>query len=262
MTCRASGLGRPIQHRRVDETVQVTRQTRHGVRIVSGCSPSPWPSRLPSTASAAAPSTGLVRRLPRYYACARLLSIVHSRLTPIRASRRGPQPLSRLRATLRSPRFRRVPFGRDGVLDHGRASAPRLAAPHMLPSTIATVSASAGSLMSRLNSPPRPIAVYASPGPSPAKTQHSLLGGPLRPYPGGTSTRWNAPASPGASEIQPYAWRATGLRAGRATGDRRQFERPQWTPCPAGSWGNHRDHGEEVSRKDAVREGLTRKLQF
>jgi len=117
---------------------------------------------------------------------------------------------TRLRATLRSPRFRRVPFGRDGVLDHGRASAPRLAAPHMLPSTIATVSASAGSLMSRLNSPPHPIAVYASSGPSPTKTQHSLLGGPLRPYPGGTSTRWNAPASPGASAKQPYAWAGRG----------------------------------------------------
>ena len=53
---------------------------RRGVRIVSGCSPSPRPSRLPSTASAAGPSTDLVRRPPRYYACARLLRAVHRRL--------------------------------------------------------------------------------------------------------------------------------------------------------------------------------------
>src|SRR5580700_4071905 len=43
----------------------------------------------------------------------------------------------------RSPRFRRDLFGRDGVLDHGRASAPRIAAPHILPSALSTASASA-----------------------------------------------------------------------------------------------------------------------
>src|SRR5438270_1659995 len=55
------------------------------------------------------------------------------------------------------PRFRRVPFGRDGVFDHGRATAPRLTVPHMLPSATLTASASAGLLLSRLNSPPHTV---------------------------------------------------------------------------------------------------------
>jgi len=100
----------------------------------------------------------------------------------------------------RPPRFRRLPFVRDGISDLGRASAPRMTAPHMLPSTGQTVSASATLILSRLNSPPHTIAVYASPPPSPAQLQHSLPGGPLRPYPRGTFTRWNAPASPGAPD--------------------------------------------------------------
>ena len=43
----------------------------------------------------------------------------------------------------RSPRFRRVPFLRDVALDPGRATAPRITAPHMLPSTLLTASAPA-----------------------------------------------------------------------------------------------------------------------
>ena len=54
----------------------------------------------------------------------------------------------------RPPRFRRDPFARDVVFDHGRASAPRIAAPHMLPSTTVTVSASATFGLSRLNTHP------------------------------------------------------------------------------------------------------------
>src|SRR5882724_2564846 len=76
----------------------------------------------------------------------------------------------------RSPRFRRVPFVRDMVFDHGRASAPRIAGPHMLPSTLLTVSASAELWFSRLNSTPHTITVYASQPPSPTTTQHSLPG--------------------------------------------------------------------------------------
>src|SRR6266567_2432371 len=76
----------------------------------------------------------------------------------------------------RSPRFRRVPFVRDMVFDHGRASAPRMTEPHMLPSTLLTVSASAELWFSRLNSTPHTITVYASQPPSPATTQHSLPG--------------------------------------------------------------------------------------
>src|SRR2546421_5955647 len=81
-----------------------------------------------------------------------------------------------IRSNARSPRFRRVPFVRDVVFDHGRASTPRMAGPHMLPSTLLTVSASADFWFSRLNSTPHTITVYASHPPSPATTQHSLPG--------------------------------------------------------------------------------------
>src|SRR5216684_761435 len=80
------------------------------------------------------------------------------------------------RSNVRSPRFRRDPFVRDVVFDPGRASAPRIAVPHMLPSTLLTASASAISWISWLNSTPHTITVYASHPPSPATTQHSLPG--------------------------------------------------------------------------------------
>src|SRR5712691_12601486 len=80
------------------------------------------------------------------------------------------------RSNVRHPRFRRVPFVRDVVFDHGRASAPRMTGPHILPSTLLTASASARLWFSRLNSTPHTIAVYASHPPSPATTQHSLPG--------------------------------------------------------------------------------------
>ena len=70
--------------------------------------------------------------------------------------------------------------------------------PHMLPSTLMTGSASAILWISRLNPTPHRIAVYASHPPSPATTQHSLPGGPLRPYPRRSFTGRNAPASPDA----------------------------------------------------------------
>ena len=97
-------------------------------------------------------------------------------------SRRGPghsvQP-----GEMRSPRFRRVPFVRDGVSDLGRAPAPRISVPSVLPSTLSTVSASATLCLSRLNVPPHTIAVYASPRSSPSAAQHSLPGG-CYPLPG------------------------------------------------------------------------------
>jgi hypothetical protein len=99
---------------------------------------------------------------------------------------------------MRSPRFRHVPFRRNGVSDHGRAVAPRMTVRNMLPSTLSTVSASAKLSLSRLNIPLHMIAVYASRTPSPAPTQHSLQGGSLLPYPDRTFTGWTAPASPGA----------------------------------------------------------------
>ena len=122
---------------------------------------------------------------------------VHHRLRllafPIRATRRLC-----LWPDVRSLRFRRVPFRRDVVFDPGGATAPRITVPHMLPSTLMTGSASATLSISRLNLTPQRIAVYASQLPSPTTTQHSLPGGPLRPYPCRSSTGWNAPASPDA----------------------------------------------------------------
>src|SRR5712692_2146224 len=91
-------------------------------------------------------------------------------------SRYGPWGRRVHRPNMRPPRFRRLPFVRDVFFDHGRASVPRIAGPHMLPSTLLTGSASAVLWLSRLNSTPHTIAVYASHPPSPATTQHSLPG--------------------------------------------------------------------------------------
>jgi hypothetical protein len=83
----------------------------------------------------------------------------------------------------RSPRFPRDPSVRDMASDPGRATVPRITAPHMLPSAIATASAPAISRISWLNPTPHTITVYASPWSSPSTTQHSLPGG-CYPFPG------------------------------------------------------------------------------
>ena len=132
--------------------------------------------------SAPHPSTGgtltlVIHALPSaHYAPVRLLRSVHRRLQPLRPSRRGPVRRQAARPNRRSPRFRRGPLQRDVVFDPGRASAPRMAVPHILPSTLLTVSASASFEISWLNSTPHCIAVYASQPPSPTTMQHSLPG--------------------------------------------------------------------------------------
>jgi hypothetical protein len=100
-----------------------------------------------------------------------------------------------------SPRFRRDPFLRDGVFDHGRASVPRITAPHMLPSTLLTASASANCCLSRLNSPPHRIVVYASRPPLPTTPQHSLPGARYG-LPGPDLHRLDRASLPGAQAIQ------------------------------------------------------------
>src|ERR1700750_1170888 len=96
---------------------------------------------------------------------------VHHRLRfltfPMRTSR-----LCSLWPDMRPLRFRRVPFGRDVAFSPGGATASRIAMPHMLPSTVPSVSASAKLLLSWLNPPPHPITVYASHPPSPTTAQH------------------------------------------------------------------------------------------
>src|SRR6266568_8049923 len=111
------------------------------------------------------------------------------------------------RSNVRSPRFRRGPFVRDVVFDHGRASAPRITGPHMLPSTLLTVSASAEFWFSRLNRTPHTITVYASQPPSPATTQHSLPGARYG-LPGPVFHRQDHASFPGAQAIHPSACEA------------------------------------------------------
>jgi len=124
---------------------------------------------------------------------------VHHRLRfltfPMRASR-----LCSLWSDMRPLRFRRVPFGRDVAFDPGGATASRITMPHILPSTVPSVSASATLLISWLNPPPHPITVYASHPPLPTTTQHSLPGGVLPPYRGRSFTGRIASASPDAPE--------------------------------------------------------------
>src|SRR6476661_1245097 len=124
---------------------------------------------------------------------------VHHRLRfltfPMRTSR-----LCSLWPDMRPLRFRRVPFGRDVAFDPGGATASRIAMPHVLPSTVPSVSASAKLLLSWLNPPPHPITVYASHPPSPTTAQHSLPGGALPPYRGRSFTGRIASASPDAPE--------------------------------------------------------------
>src|ERR1700757_2579029 len=89
-----------------------------------------------------------------------------------------------------------------GPFDPGGATASRIAMPHILPSTVPSVSASATFFLSRLNPPPHPIAVYASHPPSPTTAQHSLPGGALPPYRGRSFTGGKASASPDAPVLE------------------------------------------------------------
>jgi hypothetical protein len=91
-------------------------------------------------------------------------------------SRRGPQRRQAARPDMRPLKGRRCLFARDGGFDLGGATASRIATPHVAPSTILNVSAPATLEISRLNSPPHAIVLYASQPPSPTPTQHSLPG--------------------------------------------------------------------------------------
>src|SRR5271165_6322703 len=125
-------------------------------------------------------------------------------------SRRGPARRDAARPGKRPPRFRRCLFARDGVFDPGGASASRIATPHMSPSTLLTVSAPAIFWLSRLNSPPHAIVVYASQPPSPTTPQHSLPGARYG-LPGPDFHRLDSASFPGAQAIRKQA----GHRRGR-----------------------------------------------
>lgn len=76
----------------------------------------------------------------------------------------------------RPPRFRRGPFVRDMVSDSGRATEPRITVPHMVPSTFSTVSASATSGLSKLNTYPTRLLCTLRSRRHRTATQHSLPG--------------------------------------------------------------------------------------
>src|ERR1700716_3765026 len=144
-------------------------------------------------------SLRLVRRLHSYYGGSDFSRscIIGYGSSP---SRCGPWGRRVHRPNVRPPRFRRLPFVRDVFFDHGRASVPRIPGPHMLPSPWLTGPASAILWLSRLNSTPHTIAVYASHPPSPATTQHSLPGARYG-LPGPVSHRQDHASFPGAQAI-------------------------------------------------------------
>ena len=154
---------------------------------------------------------------------------VHHRLRfltfPMRTSR-----LCSLWPDMRPLRFRRAPFGRDVAFDPGGATASRIAMPHMLPSTVPSVSASATFFLSWLNPPPHPITVYASHPPSPTTAQHSLPGGALPPYRGRSFTGRNASASPDAPELEVSPLRTSFLA--REDAGRSETEAPKGATRP------------------------------
>src|SRR5262249_31671438 len=86
------------------------------------------------------------------------------------------------------PRFRRDPFARDVAFDPGGTTMPRIMALHMLRSTMKTVSAPAiSSFRGSIPPPTHPLCTLRVRR-CRRLTQHSLPGGPLRPYLGRTFT--------------------------------------------------------------------------
>jgi hypothetical protein len=134
------------------------------------------------------------------------LTPVHRRLRLLAfPARTGAAPAARRSAT--TPRFQRDPFRRDAVFHSGRATAPRIPVPHMLPSTLLTVSASASSeFRSSITHPTESLytlrsRVYASQPLSPTTTQHSLPGARCA-LPGPVFHRLDRASFPGAQAIR------------------------------------------------------------
>src|SRR3954462_2158173 len=93
----------------------------------------------------------------------------------------------------RSLRFRRAPFLRDVASDPGRATGPRIAAPHMLPSAPVTASAPAREpFRGALPRPKRLLGTLRRGRRLPRRTTRYRAG--ATPYPDRTFTGWNAPA--------------------------------------------------------------------
>src|SRR5262245_10132046 len=128
-----------------------------------------------------------VRRLHSYYGEVRLPTPVHHRLRLLTFPMRT-RSAHGLWSDAGYPRFQRDPFARDVALDPGGTTMPRMTALHMLHSTMKTVSAPASS--SFRGSLPHPTQQLCTLRVRRCRrlTQHSLPGGPLRPYLGRTRT--------------------------------------------------------------------------
>ena len=103
------------------QAARIRCQVRSCARSIPHRLPSLRPSPLPSTPSAAAPR-GFVRALHRYYEARPTPRLFHGSFGSS-PSCHGPGSLRATAGQTRSPRFRRVPFVRDGIFDHGRATA-------------------------------------------------------------------------------------------------------------------------------------------
>src|SRR5262245_37012285 len=140
----------------------------------------PPPRIAPQGAPLCSPASPLVRRSPTSHARASSATAPH---LPD-----ADQVGICLWSDVGSPSFRRDPFARDVLFDPGGTTMPRITALHMLRSTMTTVSAPAvSSFRGSITHPTQPLCTlrvrrYRR------LTQHSLPGGPLRPYLGRTFT--------------------------------------------------------------------------
>jgi hypothetical protein len=108
-------------------------------------------------------------------------------------SRCGPMRLDAAQPGKRSPRFRRDPSVRDVAFDPGKATEPRIAAPHMLPSAFSTASAPAlYQFRGSIPHPTRLLCTLHRGRRLPRRNTHYRAG--ATPYPGRTFTGWTAPA--------------------------------------------------------------------
>ncbi len=155
------------------------------------CSPSLRPRSLPSAPSATA-RHGFVRALRRYYEARPTPHLFPDGVphkVPVVARNRAA-----MASQMRSLKFRRLPFVRDEVFDRGRASAPRMTAPHMLPSALSTASASANcAFRGSIAHPTQSLCTLRDGRHLPPRNTRYQAG--ATPYLGWTSTSWNASAS-------------------------------------------------------------------
>ena len=185
---------------------------------------SPWPPPFAHRLRCVRPRRRLRSGLPSLCSPASLLTMTRSDFScpciigfGSSPSQCGPpytHSTRRRRPDTRFPRFRCDPFARDVALDRGRASAPRLAVPRMLPSA---------------NENPRPLRCLIFRGSIPHPMQllctlrdHCRQGSrntryqaDATPYLGRTSTGRIAPALPGALILSPLTFPSG--RFGRAS---------------------------------------------